>query len=87
MLLENVILICVVLCAGVIILFQQRKYDKLQKKYMDAEGQRRELIIILEKERSFFEEKIAFLENAHQKFSDQFKAVSADALKMNNQSF
>lgn len=85
--LDVIILICVMLCAGWVILFQYRRYDALQKKYIEAESQRRELLIMLDKERSIFKEKLSYMENIHQQFSIQFKALSADALKMNNQSF
>ncbi len=41
----------------------------------------------LEKERKATEEKLALLNDAQQKLSDAFKALSAEALKSNNQSF
>lgn len=41
----------------------------------------------LEKERKATEEKLALLEEARQKLSDAFKALSSEALKSNNQSF
>jgi DNA recombination protein RmuC len=41
----------------------------------------------IEKERQAAEEKLALLNEAQQKLSDAFKALSADALKSNNQSF
>lgn len=46
-----------------------------------------QLETILEKERTANEEKLALLHEAQQKFSDAFKALSAEALKNNNQSF
>lgn len=46
-----------------------------------------ELNTTLDKERKAAEEKLALLNEAQQKLSDAFKALSADALKSNNQSF
>jgi DNA recombination protein RmuC len=54
---------------------------------METDSQRRELSVMLERERLSFKEKLTYMENMHRQFSDQFKALSADALKMNNQSF
>ena len=45
------------------------------------------LTTTLQKERKASEEKLALLSDAQQKLSDAFKALSADALKSNNQSF
>jgi DNA recombination protein RmuC len=41
----------------------------------------------LETERRSFEERLAAIEDARSKLSDAFKALSADALKSNNQAF
>ena len=46
-----------------------------------------ELDTRLEEERKAADEKLALLKEAEQKLSDAFKALSADALKSNNQSF
>ena len=46
-----------------------------------------ELETKLEEERKAAEEKLAVLDDAQQKLSDAFKALSAEALKSNNQSF
>jgi DNA recombination protein RmuC len=46
-----------------------------------------ELTTVVDKERSASEEKLAIITHAEQKLSDAFKALSADALKSNNQSF
>ncbi len=50
-------------------------------------AQRAELETRLGEERRAAEEKLALLEEARQKLSDAFKALSADALRSNNQSF
>lgn len=50
-------------------------------------AQRVELETRLGEERRAAEEKLALLEEARQKLSDAFKALSADALRSNNQSF
>jgi DNA recombination protein RmuC len=85
--LELIILVVGAITAVIIVVFQQRKYETLQYKYMETDSQRRELSVMLERERLSFEEKLSYMENVHRQFSDQFKALSADALKMNNQSF
>lgn len=85
--LELIIFIVGAITAIIIVVFQQRKYETLQYKYMETDSQRRELSVMLERERLSFEEKLSYMENVHRQFSDQFKALSADALKMNNQSF
>ena len=84
----ELIIIIVLIGAAITLLFlQQRKYEGLQHKYIESESQRRELYVILEKERDAFKEKLAYMEDIHRQFSDQFKALSAEALKTNNQSF
>lgn len=65
----------------------QRRYERLQLNYMELESVRRELMVTLDKERALFQEKLAYMQNVHDQFRDQFKALSADALKMNSQSF
>ncbi|QOL20079.1 DNA recombination protein RmuC [Candidatus Bodocaedibacter vickermanii] len=85
--LELIILIVGAITAVIAFIFQQRKYESLQYRYMETDSQRRELGVMLERERLAFEEKLRYMENMHRQFSDQFKALSADALKMNNQSF
>jgi DNA recombination protein RmuC len=85
--LELIILVIVIIAASVGGIFLQRRYETLQYKYMESESQRRELAVLLDKERTAFNEKLEYMGNIHQQFSNQFKALSADALKMNNQSF
>ena len=46
-----------------------------------------ELVTQLQEERKATEEKLSILDAAHVKLSDAFKALSAEALKSNNQSF
>lgn len=79
------IVVGIIVCIGLFL--QQRRYELVQYKYMESESQRRELTVMLDKERAAFKEKLSYMENMHRQFSDQFKALSADALKMNNQSF
>lgn len=50
------------------------------------EGQA-ELNTVIDKERSAADEKLAVIKDAEQKLADAFKALSAEALKTNNQSF
>jgi DNA recombination protein RmuC len=85
--LELIIGLLAALTVGIGWVFHLRRYESLQQKYMEAESQRRELIVVLDKERAIFKEKLSYMENMHQQFSDQFKALSADALKTNNHSF
>lgn len=53
----------------------------------DLKEDRAELRSALETEKMLNEEKLKLLDEAQQKFSDAFKALSAEALKNNNQSF
>src|SRR5829696_7147753 len=54
-----------------------------------AQGETERAVILtrLEEERKASQEKLAVLNNAEGKFADAFKALSADALRNNNQSF
>lgn len=70
-----------------VLVWQFQRYSRLYWSNKDAEYKLKEISLRLESERTSFEEKIAYLENVQQKFSDHFKAVSAEALKMNNESF
>ncbi len=60
---------------------------KLQSDCTDLKTKLSELETKLEEERKVAGEKLAVLDDAQQKLSDAFKALSADALKSNNQSF
>lgn len=85
--LEFILLIVGGIIAIIGLFLQQRRYEALQHKYMESTAQGRELAVMLDRERISFQEKLSYMENMHRQFSDQFKALSADALKMNNQSF
>ncbi len=68
-----------------------RSYEKqladLQNNFTDLKATRAELDTTLAKERQATTEKLALLDAAQTKLSDAFKALSAEALKSNNQSF
>lgn len=64
--------------------------DQLQQAAADNSRLRADLAALemrLQEERKAAEEKLAMLEEARAKLSDAFRALSADALKQNNQSF
>ncbi|MCL6612966.1 MAG: DNA recombination protein RmuC [Peptococcaceae bacterium] len=61
--------------------------NALQRVNSDQTAKISQLETTLEKERRSAEEKLAILNEAQQKLSDAFKALSAEALKSNNQSF
>ncbi len=61
--------------------------ETLQEKELKNKTQLAELETRLTEERKLNSEKLALLNEAQQKLSDAFKALSADALKSNNQSF
>jgi DNA recombination protein RmuC len=60
---------------------------RLQESNTSLKEKISQLNTTLEKERKATEEKLALVNEAQQKLSDTFKALSADALKDNNQSF
>ena len=66
---------------------RQRHLVALQQEVSDLKSLRSELQTTLAKERKATEEKLALIGEAQTKLSDAFKALSADALKSNNQSF
>jgi DNA recombination protein RmuC len=66
---------------------KEEHLDKLQSEATDLKTKISELDTKIEEERKAAEEKLAILDEARQKLSDAFKALSAEALKSNNQSF
>jgi DNA recombination protein RmuC len=66
---------------------KEEQFDKLQSEATDLKTKISELDTKIEEERKAAEEKLAILDEARQKLSDAFKALSAEALKSNNQSF
>jgi DNA recombination protein RmuC len=66
---------------------KEEKLDNLQSEAMDLKTKVSELDIKIVDERKAAEEKLAILDEARQKLSDAFKALSAEALRSNNQSF
>ena len=61
--------------------------DRLRADLTDLKANRSELETTLEKERQAAAEKLALLNEAQQKLSDAFKALSSEALRSNNQTF
>lgn len=66
---------------------REEQLDKLQKEYTNLKTRLSEQETKLQEERKMAGEKLALLNEAQQKLSDAFKALSADALRTNNQSF
>ncbi|MDR2268089.1 MAG: DNA recombination protein RmuC [Holosporaceae bacterium] len=62
-------------------------YDALREKYTELERNFTFLSANLEQERKSFSEKIKLMQDAEQKLSNTFKAISSDALSQNNQTF
>jgi len=65
----------------------ERKYEDLFANYSELEKKNILLQSNLEQEKKNLSEKISLLQNAEEKLSDTFKALSSDALLKNNQSF
>lgn len=65
----------------------ERKYEDLFANYSELEKKNILLQSNLEQEKKNLSEKISLLQNAEEKLSDTFKALSSDALSKNNQSF
>ncbi len=61
--------------------------EQLQSERATLQARHAELQTRLEEERKAAEAKLALLEEARQKLADAFKALSAEALRSNNQSF
>ncbi|ANJ67525.1 DNA polymerase V [Halothiobacillus diazotrophicus] len=65
----------------------ERRIETLQQQTRDGERQLAELQERLAQERHSSEEKLALLEQAKNQFQQAFQALSADALRANNESF
>jgi len=65
----------------------EKKYEDLFNNYSELEKKNILLQSNLEQEKKNLSEKISLLQNAEEKLSDTFKALSSDALSKNNQSF
>jgi DNA recombination protein RmuC len=66
---------------------KEEQLARLQSETTELKMELTELETKLEEERKAAEKKLALLDEAQQKLSDAFKALSADALRSNNQSF
>ena len=66
---------------------KEEQLSTLQSDCTNLKTKLSELETKLEEERKAAEEKLAVLDDAQQKLSDAFKALSAEALRSNNQSF
>jgi DNA recombination protein RmuC len=66
---------------------RERLADSLRNEITHLKTAQQELRTTLEQEKKNAQEKLALLNEAQQKLSDAFKALSSDALKSNNQSF
>jgi len=61
--------------------------NNLQKEILELKTNAAELQTRIEEERKVAKEKLAILDDAQKKLSDAFRALSAEALKSNNESF
>ncbi len=69
------------------IIAKERQLQEYYDEIVDLKTKQSQLETLLEEERKAAEEKLALLNDAQAKLADAFKALSADALKSNNQSF
>jgi DNA recombination protein RmuC len=69
------------------ILLKEKRLAEIQTENADLKAKLSELETRLVEERKAGEEKLKLLDEARQKLSDAFKALSSDALKSSNQSF
>ena len=65
----------------------ERKVHEAQTAESDLKAKLAQYATILDQERKQAEEKLAVVNQAQQKLADAFKALAAEALKSNNQSF
>jgi DNA recombination protein RmuC len=63
------------------------RFAETQKECSELKERYGRLETVLDKERNAFDEKLSVLNDAQAKLTDAFKALSAEALKSNNQSF
>lgn len=66
---------------------RERELGALREQVSALRSERAELEVRIEEERRAAQEKVRLLEEARERLSDTFKALSSDALKNNNQSF
>ncbi len=66
---------------------KQEQFERLQQQLSDARNKLAQVETTLEQERKGWLEKVELLNQTQQKFTETFKALSADALKDNSQSF
>lgn len=66
---------------------QQEANEALRQQVVSLTGREADLSARLETERASFQEKLDLMSAAEKKLSDAFKAISADALSQNNQTF
>lgn len=66
---------------------REAQISKLQREHSQLSAELAQATSRLEEERKASEEKLALLDKAQTQLSDAFKALSADALQSNNQSF
>jgi DNA recombination protein RmuC len=66
---------------------REARIEALQNQVAELRPELSKLEVTLEKERRAAEEKLILLNEAREKLSDAFKALSSEALKSNNQSF
>lgn len=66
---------------------KEHRIDELHGEMVQLQSKLSELEETIQQERKAAEEKLGLLDEAQQKLSDAFKALSADALRNNNQSF
>lgn len=66
---------------------KDRQLSTLNAEITKLKESQAELNTVIGKERKVADEKLAIIKDAEQKLSDAFKALSAEALKSNNQSF